>query len=128
MAGIIGAVGNNGIGMAGVNWQTRIMALRFANDWRRHRGQRHHLHQLCPGEEGTPTGTHPLVMTLGWKQAPTTYYNSLHDALRIAQDHGALVVAAAGNDDEDNDIFPNYPSSYNHDVQGFSGGQQHHRG
>ena len=31
MAGIIGAVGNNGKGMTGVNWQTRIMALKFAN-------------------------------------------------------------------------------------------------
>ena len=28
MAGIIGAVGNNSIGMAGVNWQTKIMALK----------------------------------------------------------------------------------------------------
>ena len=28
MAGIIGAVGNNGKGMAGVNWQTKIMALK----------------------------------------------------------------------------------------------------
>ncbi len=30
-----------------------------------------------------------------------------------------LVVAAAGNNDEDNDIFPNYPSGYNHDIKDF---------
>src|SRR4029078_6300109 len=29
VAGIIGAVGNNGIGVSGVLWNTRIMALKF---------------------------------------------------------------------------------------------------
>ena len=43
----------------------------------------------------------------------------MHDALRIAQDAGVLVVIAAGNDNEDTDILPNYPSSYNHDVKDF---------
>ena len=28
-AGIIGAVGNNGIGVCGVNWTIKIMALKF---------------------------------------------------------------------------------------------------
>jgi N-acetylneuraminic acid mutarotase len=122
MAGIIGAVGNNGTGMAGVSWQTRIMALRFGNASggtvdnaitcinyaRAKRG-------IAPN--GNPT---PLVITLCWSQSPTyTYSNSLHDALRIAQDEGTLVVAAAGSNKEDNDIFPNYPSSYNHDPKDF---------
>ena len=31
-AGIIGAVGNNGLGIAGVNWTVRIMAVRTHND------------------------------------------------------------------------------------------------
>ena len=29
MAGTIGAVGNNGVGVVGVNWQVKIMALKF---------------------------------------------------------------------------------------------------
>ncbi len=32
VAGTIGAVGNNGIGVAGVNWQVSLMSLRFIND------------------------------------------------------------------------------------------------
>ena len=87
------------------------------------------MHQLCPvaaGRKGEPA---PLVLTLGWSQSPSyTYSNSLHDALRIAQDSGVLVVAAAGNNNEDNDIFPNYPSSYNHDAKDFPAVGQHHPG
>jgi N-acetylneuraminic acid mutarotase len=118
MAGIIGAVGNNGRGMTGVNWQTRIMALRFANA----SGGTVENAITCinyalsqHSKEGAP-----MVLTLGWSQNPSYKWdNSLHDALRIAQDSGVLVVAAAGNNNEDNDIFPNYPSSYNHDPQDF---------
>jgi subtilisin family serine protease/N-acetylneuraminic acid mutarotase len=118
MAGIIGAVGNNGRGMTGINWQTRIMALRFANA----SGGTVDNAITCinyalsqHSKEGAP-----MVLTLGWAQNPSyTWNNSLHDALRIAQDSGVLVVAAAGNNNEDNDIFPNYPSSYNHDPKDF---------
>lgn len=117
MAGIIGAVGNNSLGMAGVNWQTRIMALKSMT------GTSGNVDAAITCINYALTQAQkagvPLVLTLGWRQATNTYYNSLHDALRIAQDAGVLVVAAAGNDDEDNDIFPNYPSSYNHDPKDF---------
>jgi subtilisin family serine protease len=118
MAGIIGAVGNNITGMAGINWQARIMALKCMTttgtvdnaistmDYARSQAKK----------EGVP-----LVLTLGWSQSPTyTYSNSMHNALRNAQLDGALVVIAAGNNNEDNDIFPNFPSSYNHDVKDFA--------
>ena len=124
MAGIIGAVGNNTTGIAGVNWQTRIMALKFANSGTSYVDNAITFMNYARSQkakrdlaEGKDT---PMVMILGWSQAQkTTYVNSLHDALRIAQDAGVLVVIAAGNDNEDTDIFPNYPSSYNHDVKDF---------
>jgi subtilisin family serine protease len=128
MAGIIGAVGNNFviiegvkkfIGMAGVNWQTRIMALKCMTT----SGTVENAitcinYALSQREKESPVP--PMVLTLGWSQSPTySYSNGLHDALRMAQDAGVLVVAAAGNNKEDNDIFPNYPSSYNHDPKDF---------
>ena len=121
IAGIIGAVGNNGTGMAGVNWKTRIMALKCMTTTGNVDNAitciNYALANRGTMPDGKPT---PLVITLCWSQSPNyEYVNSLHDALRIAQDKGALVVAAAGNDDTDNDIFPNYPSSYNHDVKDF---------
>jgi len=115
MAGIIGAVGNNTLGIAGVNWQTKIMALKCMTTT----GTADNA-ITCINYALSQKGDQHLILTLGWSQNPNyTYSNSLHDALRIAQDSGVLVVAAAGNNTEDNDIFPNYPSSYNHDPKDF---------
>ena len=40
VAGILGAVGNNGIGVAGVNWTTTILPVKWVPDAVRHRGTR----------------------------------------------------------------------------------------
>ena len=123
MAGIIGAVGNNGKGMAGVNWQTKIMALKCMTGTSPGTLDNaitcinYALGKRGTAPNGNPT---PMVLTLGWRQATNTYYNALHGALKIAQDQGVLIVAAAGNDGEDNDIIQNLPSGYNHDDLSFS--------
>ncbi|RME26462.1 MAG: hypothetical protein D6800_06335 [Candidatus Zixiibacteriota bacterium] len=40
------------------------------------------------------------------------YSASLEDAIKYANDKGALFVAAAGNDGTDNDQLPEYPANY----------------
>ena len=95
MAGVIGAVGNNAKGIVGVNWQTRIMALKFANSGTSYIDNAVTLMTYARGQkakrdlaEGKNT---PMVMVLGWSQyQKTTYLNSMHDALRNAQDAGVL--------------------------------------
>ena len=62
------------------------------------------------------------MLTLSWSQSPSyTYSGSVRNALSTAQLAGVLVVAAAGNNDEDNDIFPNYPSCYAHEILDYPG-------
>ncbi|MBU4231112.1 MAG: S8 family serine peptidase [Proteobacteria bacterium] len=120
MAGIIGAVGNNARCIAGVNWQTRIMALKAMTGTSGNVDMAITCINYALSQRANETPTPPMVLTLGWSQSSASTYSSpLHDALRIAQNSGVLVVAAAGNNNEDNDIFPNYPSSFNHDPKDF---------
>jgi len=116
VAGIIGAVGNNAKGIAGVNWQTRIMALKAMTGT----GGTTDNASTCINYATGKKGNAPLVLVLPWKQLTNTYYNAFRDSLKAAQDKGALIVAAAGNDGEDNDIIPNYPSGYGHSDMDYS--------
>ena len=103
-AGTIGAVGNNGIGVVGVNWDVRIMPVKF----------------LDSGGSGSTTGAIASVnyatemgvdvMSNSWGGGG--FSQALEDAISAANDAGILFVAAAGNDNLNNDIYPHYPSSY----------------
>ena len=111
-AGIIGAEGGNGIGIAGVNWNVKIMPLKFMN------------------AEGTGTtkdaieainyvidrkraGVNVRIISASW--GSTAKSRALEDVIRKAGEEGILFVAAAGNASSDNDQNPHYPSSYNLD-------------
>ncbi len=109
VAGIIGAVGNNKLGTAGTNWNVSLMTLKVFN----------HSNYTTDSEiiEGVYyailKGAHILNASLGGPGAS----KALAAAISDAGDAGMLVVAAAGNggDDEigdNNDFFPDYPSSY----------------
>ncbi len=104
VAGTIGAVGDNGVGVAGVNWRVKIMPLKFL------------------GGDGSGTLANALsailyaannkakVMNNSWGGGG--FSQALLDAIEYADNAGALFVAAAGNDGTDNDQSPTYPSNY----------------
>jgi subtilisin family serine protease len=104
VAGTIGAAGNNGIGVTGVNWQVRLMPLKF----------------LSSAGSGTTADAISAVLYAADKGADVlnnswggdTYSQALADAIAVADDHNSLFVAAAGNSGTDNDAMPDYPSSY----------------
>ncbi len=103
-AGTIGAIGNNGRGVAGVCWSVRIMALKF----------------LSSGGSGWTSDAIKCVdysMIMGANLSSNSwggsgYGQGLEDAINAAGVAGMLFVAAAGNDNEDTDVQPHYPSSY----------------
>ncbi len=104
LAGIIGAVGNNSIGVAGINWRVRLMAVKF-------------LH----GPEGTGDLSDALrgveyALAKGAKIINMSFEvdydsRSLRDAVAAADNAGALVVSAAGNTFQDLDTNRVYPAS-----------------
>ncbi|MDZ7288973.1 MAG: S8 family serine peptidase [candidate division KSB1 bacterium] len=103
-AGIIGAVGNNGKGVVGVNWRVKLMPLKFL------------------GQDGSGTTDDAAeaiiyaakmgakILSNSWGGGDAS--NTLKNAIQYASDRGALFIAAAGNESSNTDALPNYPSNY----------------
>ncbi|MCO8121989.1 S8 family serine peptidase [Stieleria sp. TO1_6] len=113
VAGTIGAVANNGIGIAGVNWDVQIMAVKFLNS----RGSGSIADAVSAIHYAVDNGATVSNHSWGFNGG---YSQSLADAISYAQSAGHVVVAAAGNGGgdgigDDNDQFPFYPSAFEHD-------------
>ncbi len=115
-AGIIGAQGDNNIGVCGVNWTARIMALKFLND-------------QGSGDEAAAIecieyalyikkkyGYERMVMSNSWGSYSKPEDQSspvfLGEAISTAGQAGVIFVAAAGNDGANIDMHPFYPAGY----------------
>jgi subtilisin family serine protease len=118
VAGILGAVGNNGIGVVGMNWQTTILPIKW----------------MQTASSGT---TSALIEGLQWlvaaKQAGvnvrvvndsdtfygTAYSQALSNEIDVLGANGILFVAAAGNTGNDNDevAVQRYPCSYDRPTE-----------
>lgn len=108
-AGIIGAEGGNGIGIAGVNWNVKIMPLKFmdANGSGTTRDAIEAINYVINRKRA---GVNVRIISASW--GSTAKSRALEDVIRKAGDEGILFVAAAGNSSSDNDRNPHYPSSY----------------
>lgn len=103
-AGIIGAHANNGQGVAGVNWNVRMMGVRFLD-----RNGSGSLEDVIEAMNfAIANGVKIINASWGGSQAS----NALRDVIVAAGQHGVLVVAAAGNESNNNDVTPMYPASY----------------
>lgn len=100
VAGIIGATTNNGLGIAGINWGSRILPVRVMGKCGGYisditDGMRWAVGLPVPG---SPANTNPakiLNLSLGGDEACSiTEQNAINDAVNM----GAVVVVAAGND------------------------------
>jgi thermitase len=109
-AGIIGAEGGNGFGIAGVNWNVKIMPLRFM-DGDGAGTTRDAIEAINYVIDRKRAGVNVRVISASW--GSTARSRALEDVIRKAYDEGILFVAAAGNASTDNDQTPHYPSSYN---------------
>jgi subtilisin family serine protease len=116
VAGIIGAVTNNGVGVAGVNWQTSLMGVKWV--------------------DAAGSGyTSDLISALDWviqaKQAGinvrvindsqtwpgTAASQALSDEIDALGSNDILFVTAAGNTAQNNDTTPRYPCVYDQPNQ-----------
>ncbi len=104
VAGTIGAVGNNGVGVAGVNWEVSLAALKFIDAG----GYGATSDAIAAVEYATLIGAR--ITNNSW--GGVAFSRALLDAIYAAGAAGGLFVASAGNDGSNNDLYPHYPSSY----------------
>lgn len=120
VAGLIGAVGNNGIGVAGVNWQVSIMVLKAGHAF----GFSTFDAQLGSFDYATmmaERGHNVAVLNFSFGGLgdaafidPDPGEDPIKDAIDAMGVAGITATFSAGNDGWDNDRtdFTNYPSSY----------------
>ncbi|RJR38543.1 MAG: hypothetical protein C4567_12595 [Deltaproteobacteria bacterium] len=107
VAGIIGAVGNNGLGVAGMMWQVRLLNVKavaddgfVSYDW-----VVAAIDYLLTVKE--EQGVNIRVMNMSF--AGQAFSNIMYDAVAAAGRAGMLAIASAGNDGEKR---PRYPSGF----------------
>jgi subtilisin family serine protease len=104
VSGILGAAGNNGKGMAGVAWRTRIMALKCFNSSRT--GVDSDIIECI--EFARTNGAQ--IINASW--GGYGFSVSLSNAIYSAREAGILFACAAGNDALNIDTNLYYPASY----------------
>src|SRR6266542_6148365 len=104
VSGILGAVGNNGLGGAGVAWRVQLMACKFLNG--AGGGNESDLIQCIDYARA-----HGAAV-LNCSFVAQGFDVVLSNAFWAVRNAGIAVVAAAGNNGSDNDVTPNYPASF----------------
>lgn len=103
-SGTIGARGDDNKGIVGVNWNVRIMGVKFlAKD-----GSGSLESAIEAIDYATKNGA--KILSNSWGGGG--FSQTLKEAIDRTNAAGALFVAAAGNESNDNDRNPSYPASY----------------
>ena len=110
VSGSIGAVGNNGIGVVGVNWQVSIMPLKFLDA----SGSGSTSAAVAAINYATRMrrdfGINVVATNNSWGGGGLS--TALRDAIDSGAGAGILFVAAAGNESNNNDATPSYPANH----------------
>jgi len=103
VAGVLGAVGNNGVGVCGVAWRVQMMACKCLNSG--------------SGSDSTVIACIDYALANGAQiinasfDSPTVSL-ALSNAIVSVQQAGVIWVASAGNNSSSDDITPDYPTCY----------------
>lgn len=109
VAGIIGARGNNSVGVVGVNWEVQIMACKFLNASGSGFAS-DAIRCLEYVKLMKDRGVNIVATNNSWGGGG--YSQALYDAIAAHMSAGILFIAAAGNNGGNNDINSIYPASY----------------
>jgi subtilisin family serine protease len=103
VAGIIGAVRGNGVGVDGIAPAVKIMMVRAVPD-----GDERDKDIANAIRYAVDNGAQVINMSFGKAFSPQK--SAVDEAVRYADAHGVLMVHAAGNDAENSDMKPSFPT------------------
>jgi subtilisin family serine protease len=111
VAGTAAAASNNGLGITGVAWNAKIMALKamrpdgflYDSDT---------IEAIDYAITMKERGVNVVAINASYGGEDGSQSDPMRDAIAEAGQAGIIFVAAAGNDGSDNDGNPHYPSSY----------------
>jgi hypothetical protein len=118
VAGIMGAVGNNGVGVAGMNWHSTILPVKWLNSsaWGETSGLIEALQWLAAAKQA---GVNVRVVNDSATFKGTAYSQALSDEIDTLGANGILFVTAAGNTGDNNDVesVRRYPCGYDRPTE-----------
>lgn len=107
IAGIIGAVGGNGIGISGVCPKVSLMILKYFDP--KSKGNDNLKNTVRAIRYAVDMGAN----IINYSGGGTDPNDDEFEAIKYAEDKGVLFVAAAGNEHSNSDIAHYYPADYN---------------
>ncbi|PIX61977.1 hypothetical protein CO057_03360 [Candidatus Uhrbacteria bacterium CG_4_9_14_0_2_um_filter_41_50] len=104
IAGIVGAGGDNKIGVSGINWNISIMSVRI-------------LDAVGSGDANTVAQAVYYAVDNGADVINMSFTGNVNDpilrnAVKFAYEQGVVIVSALGNEGEDVDNYPVFPACY----------------
>jgi subtilisin family serine protease len=107
VASVIGAVGDNGLGISGINWRVSLMPLKVLDA----DGDGTISDIVAAIDYAIAKGVAVINASYSFR-CGDTMVQAERDAVARARAAGVLFVAAVGNDDCDIDVQPTYPASH----------------
>lgn len=132
VAGIIGAVGNNGIGVAGMNWSTTMLPVKWlkgAGGGSASTPVSQLINALSVLATAQQAGVNVRVVNVSAVFVGTNctsaspppnsgcFSQALSDEIDLLGKNGILFVTAAGNSGHNNDTTPEYPCDYDRPTE-----------
>jgi subtilisin family serine protease len=109
VAGIIGAVGDNGTGVVGVNWHVRLLPCKFLDE----NGDGFTSDAIACLDylaDLETNGVDIVASNNSW--GGDIFSQAMRDAIDLQRSHGSLFIAAAGNFAISNDVATFLPAGY----------------
>jgi subtilisin family serine protease len=118
VAGIMGAVGNNGIGVAGVNWKTTILPVKWL-DATAYGSTDQLISALDWLVKAKQSGVNIRIINDSATFVGTPYSQALSDEIDLLGANNILFVTAAGNttQDDDDPAVRRYPCGYDRPTE-----------